>query len=115
MDGTAIVFSMRASNGVAWHGHHRDIAWIDETSWQHGQCRFATNAVIDLSRRIQLHLKLALHESTYGLFKLGRSVVHIPPILGSIDFDGHLLTYFAIGHGIVFANSKVEQSTVGIF
>ena len=70
--------------------------------------------MIDLCGGIQVDLKLAFHETADGLFEFGRAVVHVPAILGTIDLDGHLLPDFAVRHGIVFTDSKIEQSAIGI-
>ena len=70
--------------------------------------------MIDLCCGIQVDLKLPFHELTDGLLEFGGAIVHVTAVFWPIDFKGHLLPNFGIGHRVVFADSKIEQSAIGI-
>ena len=53
VDFAAVVGGVRAGDGIAGHGHQRDVAGIDEHGRQHGQGRLGADGVVDLRGRVE--------------------------------------------------------------
>ena len=53
VDLAAVIARVRAGDGIAGHGHQRDVAGIDEHGRQHRQGRLGADGVIDLRDRVE--------------------------------------------------------------
>ena len=53
VDLAAVVFGVRAGDGIAGHGHERDVAGIDEAGRQHGQGGLGADGVVDFRHRVE--------------------------------------------------------------
>ena len=98
-------------DGVAGDRDQGNIARVDEACRKHGVGRLASDAVVDLSVGINLHIEAALHEPRRCLFEFGNTVVRIAAIFRLIDFLCHQIPNRFVCHRIVFTNAKVQEFT----
>ena len=114
VDLAAVIFGVRAGDGVAGHGHEGDVAGIDEAGRQHGQGGLGADGVVDFGFGIERDAEDLLHEIGGRFLEGGDAVVGVAAIFEPVDLALAGLADERIGHVVVFADAEIEQGAFGM-